>query len=225
MIENKIKAQTMRKNGFSLGQITSRLKVPRSTVYYWISKIPLSVNEEVKLRKKRENARIKGGLTRHKQRLETIKMYEETAIQDIKKISPRELFLIGISLYWAEGSKQKNRCISQPVIFSNNDPKMIRIYCRWLDKIAIPHNRRKYTLYIHRQYLHLEPSIKNAWQGKLFPIQIKWEKTIYKHHNTKRPIDPNYLGLLKITLSRSTDLNRKIAGWITAVSKLTTNKL
>ncbi len=44
-------------------------------------------------------------------------------------MSERELFVAGIALYWAEGSKKR-----RVVRFCNSDPRLIRVIMEWLKR-------------------------------------------------------------------------------------------
>ena len=61
-----------------------------------------------------------------------IKIIHEASQKEISKISNRELWLIGIALYWAEGSKSKTYSPSIGVVFTNSDYEMVQIFIRWL---------------------------------------------------------------------------------------------
>lgn len=214
-------AKELRSKGLSLDKIVQILKQPRSTVYYWIRKVPLTSEQMKELEIKRGEARKKGSRARHSQRLRSIKLAQTEGLKDIGNLSGREIFLIGVALYWAEGAKQSKKNISQAVEFCNQDPRMVKVYCRWLDIIKVPPELRQFTLYIHKQHLDREEQIKHAWE-KALPGQILgWQKTILKKHETTRRISHGYIGLLRIKVRKSSQLNRRIAGWISTLHILT----
>lgn len=214
-------ARKLRRAGHSLDYIYKKVKAPRSTVYYWISKTPLTKQQLSDLEAKRQAARKKGGQTRHLQRLRTIQKYQQSALQDIGNITDRELFLIGIALYWGEGAKQKGKNVSSGAEFCNQDPRMILLFSKWLDVISVPKDLRQYTLYIHEKHSSLECQIKLAWENNLKDYSISWQKTIFKRHQTQLKLKNDYIGLLRVRVRKSADLCRKISGWIYAVSSLT----
>ena len=61
------------------------------------------------------------------------KLFDE-AVKEQKRVigdvTIRELYLIGLALYWAEGGKT----LYSRLTFSNADPRMIRFYLVWLRK-------------------------------------------------------------------------------------------
>lgn len=214
-------AYKLRSQGWSLDQITRKLNKPRSTVYYWITKVPLTTEQIKSLERKRGCGRKLGGQIRRAQRLKLIQLHNKNGLSDIAKISQRDLFLIGIALYWAEGSKQRDNNVSQRLGFTNSDPKMIIVFIKWLDLLKVPSDLRQFTLYIHRKYIKLEGRIKHTWQKILRGKISKWEKTVFKNHKTNRPFSSNYIGLIRVTIRKSTNLNRQVMGWVNAISSLT----
>lgn len=218
--QEKNKAIELRSRGYSLTNIVSQLKtVPRSTVYYWISKTPLTPNQREALEEKRKKGRIKGSHIRNMRRLATTKTIVMQAIKEIGHIDRRSLFLLGIALYWGEGTKQTVKCISQPVSFTNSDPRMISVFNKWLDAMGVSENERNYTLYIHQQYKYRERYIKKSWKKYLKREIKKWQTTIYKNNATNHQIENEYLGLLRVTIKKSVYFNRRISGWIEGVSR------
>lgn len=130
---------------------------------------------------------------------------------------------MGIMLYWAEGSKQKESNISQGLIFSNSDPKMVQIFLKWLiECLEIPLSNINFDIYLHSDCENRAKEISGYWSKiSSFPIS-KFGKIYYKKHKLKsnrKNKGLNYFGLIRIKVSRSTDLNRKINGWIEGIYK------
>jgi len=119
-------------------------------------------------------------------------------------------------LYWGEGAKAKPWRISDGVIFSNMDAEMAFIFKKWLnEKLGINKDGLQFQLYIHETTKKVE-RIKQFWSKKL---QINKDEinVYYKKNkiNTKRKnISNDYNGLIRIRVLKSTDLNRRITGYI-----------
>jgi hypothetical protein len=47
------------------------------------------------------------------------------------------LFLVGVALYWAEGSKDKPYDRREQLMFINSDPTVITIYVAWLAMLGV----------------------------------------------------------------------------------------
>lgn len=218
MKNRKIKlAKKLRNQGKSLDEIVKIIKTPRSTVYYWISKTELSKKGQKSLETKRMKARRLGAKAKKQQRIKLTKQLESNGIKEIGQITNRDLFITGIALYWGEGSKQKESNVSQCVSFTNSDPQMMNVFCRWLTLIKIEPSRKKYTLYLHINYKNQEGQIKDKWKKYLDLDNTKWQNTVFKKNNSHRVIDSKYIGMLRISIKKSTNLNRQISGWVKGI--------
>jgi hypothetical protein len=97
---------------------------------------------------------------------------------------------------------------------------MQKIFSKWLDLLKIPLKDRHYTIYIHEQYKNLEDKIKLKWCQKTGIKIHNWKNTVFKHNPTNREITEDYIGLLRVAVSKSTNLNRRISGWTNALISL-----
>jgi len=124
--------------------------------------------------------------------------------------------LLGIALYWGEGSKIKPWRISDGVIFSNMDSEMALIFEKWLnEKLGVSKNNLRFQLYIHETIKDVD-RIKQFWSKKLQinkdEINVYYKKN--KINTLRKNIGNDYNGLIRIKVLKSTDLNRRIAGYI-----------
>ena len=121
-------------------------------------------------------------------------------------------------LYWAEGSKQKPWRVSAKTAITNMDLEVHKIFIKWVKKYFSLNNRELgYDLYIHEN-AQINRA-KSFWATNM-GISEKTINVYLKRHNPKpkrRNIGDNYNGVLKIFIPKSTDINRKIAGWIGGV--------
>ena len=174
------------------------------------------------LQKKRLAGVKRGGQAKRNQRIQTTREIEERSIMEIGKISPRELFLIDVILYWAEGSKQKEHNPSERVIFSNSDALMIAVFINWLKKVGIPEDQMNISLYIHVTARHRVEEIARYWSKSLKLRINKLEKIYYKRVSSKsfrRNVGTEYYGQVRVTVKKSTNLNRRIHGWVLGITK------
>lgn len=214
--KEKIEAIKLRNSGESIKSIAKKLSVSSGSVSVWCKDVTLTQDQ---LRTLEKNARDpnygKRLLNSQKQRAqkeERIKKLLNLGISEIGELSKRELFLIGVALYWAEGFKKDNQ-----VGFANSNPEMINLYIRWLYECS---NIKKEDL-ITRVTINIShkdrlKEIEKYWSDsteipienfrKPFFQQFKWKK-IYENPN-------EYYGVLRIKVRKSTDFLRKIHGWI-----------
>ena len=103
----------LRKKGLSIQQIMKELVLPKTTVWYHIREIHLSVEQRKQLRSKQGGSKARRLL--HEKRAEQY-------AKDLLKSSHREFVQLVAMLYWAEGHKRR-RCE-----FTNSDGKMIAVF-------------------------------------------------------------------------------------------------
>lgn len=215
------KAIKLRKRGFSYSEILKEIPVAKSTLSLWLRSVGLAKRVKQRLTKKKILGQQKGAQAKRAQRIHLTKEIKDKARNEIRRLSERELWLIGTALYWAEGTKQKETNPSQKVRFSNSDPLMIKVFFRWLRKTCkIPLKNIDFEIYIH-ETADTEKA-KKYWSRVLCLSEEKFQKIRLKKHkiNTKRKnIGENYHGLLSIMVRKSTNFNRKITGWIEGIYK------
>ena len=212
----------LRQQGCSYSEILEEVKVAKSTLSLWLRSVGLAEKMEQRLTEKKRQAQIRAVNAVKQKRLRITKKLMEEGVDEIGKISKRDLFIIGIVLYWAEGSKQKEGNVSQRVIFSNSDYKMIRIFIRWLkENRKLKEDDFSYELYVQENIRKSKiKEILNKWRlflslNKEKEIKVRLKKNITKKiYETNR----NYLGVFRIGVARSTNLNRKINGWIKGIT-------
>lgn len=215
----KQKAIELRQKGLSYDEILASIPVAKSTLSLWLRSVHLAKRQKQRLTERKRLAQIKGAQARHNQRLESSKVIISEALNEIGEISERELKLIGAALYWAEGSKQKEHMVSQRVIFANSDPFMIITFLHWLQLIC----KINFHDLIFELYIHESGDINRAkifWIN-LLKISADNLRVYFKKHKItkRRNIDDYYIGLIRISVRQSTDLNRKISGWIEGIYK------
>src|SRR3989338_8954178 len=100
--QRKNLAMSLRRGGYSYSEIQKFVSVPKATLSYWFKDIKLSEPQLARLEKKRNEAIQQGAQVRSKRVSDAIEKIEKLSAKDIKDISKRELWLMGIILYWRE---------------------------------------------------------------------------------------------------------------------------
>lgn len=196
-LELKFEAIELRKKGLSYKQIMEKLPVLKSSLSGWFKYLKFS---EIELEKMRELAKngvktgqINASLSNRARRLERESLASTKASELFEKNKDNHLFIIGIALYWAEGSKRTGE-----FQFINSDADMIMFINDWI-KLFMPKEKVKYRLFTHKIF---EPdNLEEFWAEKLKVEPETFEKTIYKTtlHGIKK--NPDYKGCLRISLS------------------------
>ncbi len=143
LLEKKLEAIRMRKEGASYSQIKEKLNVSKSSLSLWLHDMPLP---EKRLRELRDwnVVRIERFQnTMRDKRENRWARVRELAAKDIRTLSRREIIIAGLFLYWGEGTKTSVASTS----LSNTDPSMIRFFIRWLELLGA--SKSNLRVYIH----------------------------------------------------------------------------
>ena len=218
--EEKERAIKLRKQGFSYSEILKEIPVAKSTLSLWLRSVGLSKKQKQRLTEKKLASMKKGWEACRRKRLNITELIKSEARKEIKKITKRDLWLIGTALYWAEGAKEKKWNSGVSLKFSNSDPIMINFFLKWLKEVCLisPQN------IIYELYIHETADWKNAvrYWSKVVSTPFSKIRVYFKHNkiSTRRKnIGEDYHGLIMIRTKRSTNLNRKITGWIEGICK------
>ena len=219
--KERLLARELRKQGVGIKTIAHRLAVSSSTVSLWCRDIVLTELQMLTLQANsrdpyfgKRRAYIQ---KQQSKRLQKAQVLKQEGIKEIGGLSNRELFIAGVSLYWAEGFKKDNL-----VGFANSDPAMIKLFLRWITvSCHIPKDRIKVRLGLNEEYKHKVLEVQKYWVNEVrlsetqfqkpFFQKVKWKK-IYEHPE-------EYHGVLRVRVAKSTDLLRKIHGWIAGLQK------
>lgn len=213
----KEKAINLRRRGFSYSEVLKQIPVAKSTLSLWLRSIGLSKRQRQRLTERKLAAMRRGAQRKHEIRVEKSLKIKERAKKEAEALIKNPLWLIGTILYWGEGTKEKKGGRASKISFSNMDLEMHKLFLTWLKQyLKIPEADIRYDLYIHEK-ADIEKAedfwIKNLSIKIRFPVYLKKHNPKTKRKNTGE----NYNGVLRIWVIKSSDLNRKIAGWIEGV--------
>ena len=213
------KAIELRKKGLLYSEILKEVPVAKSTLSSWLQKEGIAKKEKQRMTKKRKLAQRKGAVARREQKIALISFIKSQARKEIKEISRRDLWMIGIALYWAEGTKEKKR--AEQTSLGNSDPRLIKIYLKWLkDVCQIPKSEIVFRIHLHKESENRLLIVQKYWSEITgFPVRY-FNKVRWKEHKikTKRTnTGKKYFGLLEVRVKSSSNLNRKISGWIESI--------
>lgn len=217
----KNKAIELRRDGKTYNEILKEVNVSKSTLSLWLRSVFLSKPQDQKLTDKKLASQKRGGEKRREIRIKETDQINIQCSKDITNINYRELFLIGIALYWAEGAKKTKDKVGTMIDFANSDPEMVKLFIQWLLVIVkVKKEDIRIRLHIHDLYSEREFQIKEYWSNTINVPLDNFTSTNFKKHNpkTKRSnVGKDYVGLVSVRVKRSTQLNRRILGWIYAI--------
>lgn len=148
----------MLKRGHSYKEIHKNLKVSKTTINHWFKKLPKKDQENIKKHriKNWQKAYRKTAKKIKKETKRKEKKIQKKAAGEVGEISKRELFLIGLALYWGEGNKREKNQIQ----FTNSDPKMISLMMRFFRKIYQVKEEKFYMQMVLHEGVSTEIALK-----------------------------------------------------------------
>ena len=213
------KAKALRRKGYSIGEIARKLNVSKGSISLWVADIPLN-EEQIRTLKhnphsavaveKRRMARLKSERTRR----EAVSLQ---GINEIRALNTTELFLLGVALYWGEGSKKKPGVVE----FTNSDPRMIEVMMVFLRKACkVPEEKFRGHVILHE---HLSVKKAESYWSEISGIPRKqFHKTSVQHNRKRLKKDTMQHGTFAIIVC-NTKLKLKMDGWIEGIyNKVTT---
>ncbi|MDJ0380587.1 hypothetical protein [Streptomyces sp. G-G2] len=206
------KARELRLQGLTYDQIQLELGCSKSSISLWVRDLP----KPPRRRTPEESSTIaRRGWERTLQIREEERLQVKRAASDeIGTLSDRELFLAGVALYWAEGSKDKPHARRERVVLINSDPDVIRLHLAWLRLLGVQDEQLRYSITIHES-----ADITGAeqfWAECVGSGTEHFGKTTLKRHNpatVRKNTGDNYHGCLTIRVLQSAALYRRIEGW------------
>lgn len=209
--------KVFRSRGASLNELALRFRIPKSTIRYWCRDIVLSGQQQRRLFQKQKIGGVLAAERMRQKRIQIIEALRTEGLHIVGKLSPRELLIVGAALYWAEGYRKGDGEFG----FTNADPKMISIVIRWLmESCGIP-----------KRDIHLRVCVNSVHADRIRRIHEFWSQvtgmsrdqfsspTLIRVVNKKRYLNNDaYFGTLRIKVRRSTNLRRKIVGWIAGLA-------
>lgn len=214
--EKKLQARELRRTGQSIKSIARDLDVSQGSVSLWCRDIILSVEQlqilERNYKDPNYGKRLQNSLKQQGIRIEKTKRLKKEGVEEVGNLSSRELLLVGIALYWAEGYKKDSQ-----VGLGSSDPKMMQLYVKWLkDCFGYTISDLMFRVTANESHEYRIDEIVNYWADlfqidksifqKSFYQKAKWQK-VYEHPE-------EYFGVLRIRVRKSSDFLRKIHGYI-----------
>ena len=230
--ETKRLAIDLRKKGYSYSEIADFVSVSKSTLGYWLKNLKLTPPQEERIRQKRIVASRRGGAKKSQHTVDAIEKIRSSSAKNIYNISKRELWLMGVTLYWRERLRhQQDFDLRKGVRFASSDPHLIRFFLHWLIRIGkLKNDELLYDVFLTEDNRSEIKNSKNYWARVTsspkemftrFYIQKKYvkknERIVKKQKVIGLKRNQNTLGILRIRVRASSMLARQISGWIQGI--------
>lgn len=214
-LELQMEAVNLRKSGISIREIQKKLGVAKSSVSLWTKNVILTKTQIEALYINKRTGRLKGSYVATQNRINNkktlISQIEGESKKEIGDLSDRDTFMLGIALYYGEGSKTSNH-----IAFTNSDPQAIQFMKDWFKKFCgVKREKIVCNLYLHDNLS--EKKAKKYWKDLLDIEYKQFGKTYFVKNNPNRLRKTKHIyGVCRLTISDVNKL-RKILGWIKAV--------
>lgn len=195
----KAYAVALRKKGLSYNEILRKVPVTKSTLSLWLRDTALSEDEKRMLKDRRAQSTnrgiLKAAASHRANRENRDKILFEEMRSLYEKSRHESLFLIGISLYWAEGTKRANF-----FAFVNSDFEMTRMMLDWIERyFSIPREFVGARLYLHKPFAH--ESHEERWAKEIGIPRNRFKTTIFKPTGKLVKKRPDYRGCLRLEIT------------------------
>ncbi len=190
----KEKAILLRRNGYSIKEISGELGIAQSTSSLWVKGLILSQKAKKRIVGRRligyhnAAAHWKEKSIREQQEY---KLIADKLINGIE-ISEDYCKVFCAILYWCEGGKSHQTSVG----FTNSDPLLIKTFIALFRK-SFTVDERKFRILMHLHAYHSEKIQKNFWSDLTGIPENKFQKTYLKANSGKR-IKEGYQGCISI---------------------------
>lgn len=161
----RLSARELRRGGASIREIAAKLGVAKSSVSLWCRDVVLSASQIEKLLHRENVGNMQGRMKawewhRREKRVRQAQWYKD-GYEKIDVLSKQELFVMGLALYWSEGSKHDGR-----VLLTNSDPALILIFIRWLhDCFGVTSDMLKCRLTLNASHTERINEVEQYWSS------------------------------------------------------------
>ena len=219
----RLMARELRKNGESIREIARKLSVSRCSASVWCRDIVLTTNQvEVLIERDRlggARGRMVAATLAKERKNYRVKFNKMVGFSKIGAISNRELFLIGVALYWAEGL---NSVISERFVFVNYDPKMILVIIRGFKEcMQVESSDIVCRVGINEEHRSRIVDVEQRWSELIGIPLIQFRKASLKKVINKKVYENFYehYGTLDLLVKKCTKLFYEIKGSIDGLSE------
>ncbi|MBI4992164.1 MAG: hypothetical protein HZB99_03020 [Candidatus Harrisonbacteria bacterium] len=204
--DKRQKAIELRKKGYSLNEITDKLKVAKSSVSLWVRGLSISDLARRRLYLRGVTGRLRAAEVKLKEvnrKDEFYLMRGRKIVADLPANKNYQKILCAM-IYWCEGVKS----VEYGMCFMNSDPKLIKLFLKLLrENFEIREERFKALLHLHK-YHNIDKEV--AFWSEITHINKQQFLKTYIKENTGKRVRDNYRGCLSVRYY-SADLARELS--------------
>lgn len=207
---------SLRLRGYSLGAIAKETNISKSTISLWCHKI--SIPDKI-IHSLIVSGRTQALKTKKLKKILQKKVFDKKVEKDIGIFTSRDLFILGLGLYWAEGAKPHKH-----LSLTNMDVSLIKVFLDFCHEyFHLSHLDFRYRIQINSRKIEEYEKILKYWCDilQIFPSCftkpsiIKTKKISILKENNER-----YRGVLRVTARKSAKNNSLILSLIERIKIL-----
>ncbi len=218
--KERLRAKKLRKSGKSIKDIAKILGISTSSASLWCRDIILTQKQIDRLKQKATDPYYGKRGSYIKKRIEEtnkkIARLKKEGVKSIGKLTKREIFLIGVALYWGEGFKKDHQ-----LGLATSDTGIAKFYIYWLEKcFNISANDLIVRVTSNISYKDSIKSLEKYWAAQLNLAYGQFSKPYFQKTVWKKQYEnkDQYHGVIRIKVRRSINFLRKMYGYIEGIN-------
>ncbi len=191
----KQQAIMLRKQGYSLYEISIKLGISKGTASLWLKNTQLSDWAQKRIQKRRNEGSLKSQITlneRTHKRLTEAQDFARKTLENMPETMNNSRLYCAL-LYWCEGEKSKN---DKSLFFTNSDPSLVRSFLKHLRK-GYAVEELKFRVCVHLHNYH-DPDKQLIFWSKVTTIPLVQFTKPYLKKNSGKNIRIGYAGCASV---------------------------
>ncbi len=168
--------RALRHRGWSYGEISAVIPVPKGTLAGWCRAITLSPEQAAAIQLRTGSRRGVPRDTQRKRRAE-VERIRADALEQARQLAGDAAWAAGTALYWGEGTKAK-----RSLAMSNSDPRSLRFFIGWVRRYLSADAVFVLSLHLHEG--NDEEASQTFWRQQLGLPDAEFYKTFVKPAGT-----------------------------------------
>ncbi|NND01689.1 MAG: hypothetical protein HKN91_02795 [Acidimicrobiia bacterium] len=201
--------RALRRLGWTYREIREVIPVPKGTLSGWCAEVELTEEQVSAIAQRTATQAGVPRDTQWRRRLEKEAIRAE-AREQVGAFVQQPLWVAGVVMYWAEGSKTTNR-----LTLSNTDPAALRLFVDWTR--AYLDSEAEFVLSLHLHHGNDEAAAKAYWAPVIAPQRASFTKTYIKPPGTRHRKNHLAHGVCRVAVRRSANHIVRVKAWYRAL--------
>lgn len=211
----------LRRKGNSIKNIAKKLSVSPASVSAWCRDIELSKKQKDVIKenaiKRGHRGRLIGAEINKQKKVDRINEATHVAIKKIGSLSQRDLLILGLGLYWGEGTKGDDTRVA----IVNSDPNIIKAASQWyIHSLGVSKDDFRPMIYINNTHKKRSDTVLRYWSKELGIPKKQFGNTVFLKRKNKKVYEnhDSYYGILAFRIAMPAKYKYLIMGMIDAIN-------